>query len=271
MAIQATSEEQLRLRKRARQRLLGAGALLLTAAIVLPMVLDQSPRQLDADVVIDMGDAEPPAQPAIPTQPTPIQTVPDAPLVATPPVDNKLSAIPAVPKVDITAPVLPAENKPRPDHKAETHTNDHTNDVAQPVNVKPSVQVHVDTPKVVIKPKPETQTESKIAKPEVKAAVKVEPKPQPVIQPKVSESATHDVTPPRTQHYVVQLGAFSNAENVQQLRDRLSAVGVSTYTEKLPNGATRVRVGPYTDKAQADKALAKVSAAGVQAQIVPLK
>ena len=69
----------------------------------------------------------------------------------------------------------------------------------------------------------------------------------------------------------MQLGAFSNAENVQQLRDRLSAVGVSTYTEKLSSGATRVRVGPFSDKAEAEKAHAKIDAAGVQAQVVLLK
>jgi Sporulation related domain. len=50
----------------------------------------------------------------------------------------------------------------------------------------------------------------------------------------------------------------------------LNAVGVTTYTENLPSGATRVRAGPFGERGQADKVLAKINAAGVQAQIVPL-
>ncbi len=266
MAIQATSEEQLRLKKRARQRLLGAGALLLTAAIVLPMVLDQSPRQPNQDVVIDMGSATPSA-PAAPGRPTPIQD--EQPVIAAPAELAKSNADPAEPETATRPPIPLAESK------------SHADIVAPQINAASAVaakSVDRDVPKVVARsePKAEVKVEPKAEKPAVK------PAPQPTLkaEPKAESKAKavtlvhdekHDEKLVSTQHFVVQLGAFSNAENVQQLRDRLSAAGVSTYTEKLPSGATRVRVGPYADKAQAVQALAKVNATGVQAQVVPLK
>ncbi|BBP01786.1 SPOR domain-containing protein [Sulfuriferula nivalis] len=273
MAIQATSEEQLKFKKRARQRLLGAGALLLTAAIVLPLVLDATPRQQNADVVIDMVNpvASKLAEPVVP--PVPAKT------------EAAVSSIADAAETPSTTPQNNSEDKITEVNSASEKI---AKDVVQPAELKANAN-----PKVVpvIESKPESKVEAKpvvkvevkevvkpkqeIKKPEVKveakAVAKVEPKVVAKTEPKPSAEIPTAKAPVSSQHFVVQLGAFSNAENVQQLRDRLSAVGVVTYTEKLPSGATRVRVGPYTDKAQADKVLAKINAAGVQAQVVPLK
>jgi DedD protein len=277
MAIQATSEEQLKFKKRARQRLIGAGALLLTAAIVLPLVLDATPRQQNTDVVIDMVNptATKLTEPVLPIVPAKteaaISSIVDA--TATPSTtpkdrsENKLADINSISEKTANDVVQPAELKANETPKVEKNIESKSEPRPEPkVATKPDVKAEV---KEVTKPKQE------IKKPEVKveakAAVKVEPKVVAKAEPKSSIETSSDKTPVSTQHFVVQLGAFSNAENVQQLRDRLTAVGVVTYTEKLPSGATRVRVGPYADKAQADKVLAKVNAAGVQAQVVPLK
>ena len=48
----AESEKQLELKKRARRRLVGAAAFALTAAIILPMVMDHEPRPLTQDIQI---------------------------------------------------------------------------------------------------------------------------------------------------------------------------------------------------------------------------
>ncbi|NOT17961.1 MAG: hypothetical protein HOP20_07860 [Sulfuriferula sp.] len=250
MAIQATSEEQLRLKKRARQRLVGAGALLLTAAIVLPLMLDNSPRVSDTPVHIDMVGAPsfvaPVAAPAVASTPpatpdtTPVRVaeVPNLPTASVVP-----QAAPAVVKVPAKAvEQLPEKPKTKP---AVLDPEPKKAELKKPEPKKPE-------------PKPTQVTEPK-------PIVKVEPK-KIELKPVLADTHEHS-----NQHFVVQLGAFSNADNVQQLRDRLSAVGVVTYTEKLPSGATRVRVGPYIDKTQAEKTLAKINAAGVQAQIVALK
>ena len=275
MAIQATSEEQLSFKKRARQRLLGAGALLLTAAIVLPLVLDATPRQPHSDVIIDMVGSVKPADAPVNS----VSAIVSPSAMSQQSAENKLiDEKPSVEKDGVnsfaTPAALPKTLKPLTEkasinvaHQPETDTKlKSTVDVA--AETKPEVKsvIKADA-KAEAKPKQETK------KPEVKVETKttLEPKVAVKVEPKPPVDISHEKNAASSQHFVVQLGAFSNAENVQQLRDRLSAVGVSTYTEKLSSGATRVRVGPYADKAQADKVLAKINAAGVQAQVVPLK
>ena len=72
-------------------------------------------------------------------------------------------------------------------------------------------------------------------------------------------------------HFTVQLGVFSSAGNVEQLRAKLSAGGITTYTEKLPNGTTRVRAGSYKQRAQAEQMQARIALQGVQSSIVNLE
>jgi DedD protein len=268
MAIQATSEEQLKFKKRARQRLLGAGALLLTAAIVLPLVLDATPRQQSADVVIDMVNpsatklAEPVA-PLVPAK-TEAAVLSIADATATPSTTSKDSS--SSEKMANDA-VQPAELKAKVTPKVEQVIESKLEPKSEPkVEAKSVVKAEV---KEVTKPKQEIKKSE--VKVEAKVAAKIEPKAVAKTEFKSIIEIPSAKAPVSSQHFVVQLGAFSNAENVQQLRDRLTAVGVVTYTEKLPSGATRVRVGPYADKVLADKVLAKINAVGVQAQVVSLK
>src|SRR5438552_2007539 len=48
----ADSDVQIELKKKARRRLVGAAALAVLAAIVLPMVMDQEPKPLTQDIQI---------------------------------------------------------------------------------------------------------------------------------------------------------------------------------------------------------------------------
>jgi DedD protein len=275
MAIQATSEEQLKLKKRARQRLIGAGALLLTAAIVLPLVLDDAPRQKNADIAIDMVNSGVPGKASIPLA-SPAPQITPASTNSRVAIED-VSSTPQV-ATAVSSPVIAAHQDAVAEQKSATPTVESR--IIEPAKPRVEAQSRTEV-KPVTKPEPKVEAKSKpeVKKPQPKVEAQPEiKKPEPKVEPKAEvkhesniSEVSHDKTAQNTQHFVVQLGAFSNAENVQQLRDRLSAVGVATYTEKLPSGATRVRVGPYADKVQADKVLAKINAAGVQAQVVPLK
>ncbi|HUW28357.1 MAG TPA: SPOR domain-containing protein [Sulfuriferula sp.] len=234
MAIQATSEEQLRMRRRARRRLLGAATLLLLAAIVLPMLLDKQPRPLDRDIEI-----------RIPSQTT-------APLAAAPQV--AASAPPAPVAVPQPEPI--AADKPDTPSPAEAVGQ------TEPTATQSRTAAGADTQHKQVVPKPVAAH-----KPE-QAAGKVAEKPLPKAEAahKSAETALEKSTPPT--HFVVQLGAFSNAENVRQLRDKLLAGGIHTYTETLPSGATRVRAGPFKTREQADRTQASIALLGVQAKVV---
>jgi len=69
------------------------------------------------------------------------------------------------------------------------------------------------------------------------------------------------------QAWVVSLDAFSDKKNVTQLRSKLSAVGVKSYTEPVKTSKgelTRVRAGPFASKEAAEKARTKLAAMGLK-------
>ncbi|HEX6829074.1 MAG TPA: SPOR domain-containing protein [Burkholderiales bacterium] len=76
----------------------------------------------------------------------------------------------------------------------------------------------------------------------------------------------------RSESYVVQLDAFSNPQNAQQQKKKLSAAGIPSYTEtaKTPKGElTRVRVGPYSSREQAEQMRDRLAKLGVKSVVVP--
>jgi DedD protein len=114
-------DDNLELKKRARRRLVGAAALALLAAVVLPMVMDQEPRPLNQDVQIQIprqeGDnftARPiaPREEALP----PVAASPDTPAEpvspgVTPPVRPAGTPAPQPPEPARTEPTKPEAAK----------------------------------------------------------------------------------------------------------------------------------------------------------------
>lgn len=73
--------------------------------------------------------------------------------------------------------------------------------------------------------------------------------------------------------YVVQVGAFSSAENAKHLKDRLSANGIQAYTETVATSKgkqVRVRAGPFPTREAAEQTLAKLERLGLKGIIAPL-
>ncbi|MBI3571584.1 MAG: SPOR domain-containing protein [Gammaproteobacteria bacterium] len=61
--------------------------------------------------------------------------------------------------------------------------------------------------------------------------------------------------------WMVQVGTFSNTQNALRLRDKLKGLGHSVHTDSVTIGgkkALRLRVGPFADRAKADKAQAQI-------------
>ncbi|NWG38900.1 MAG: SPOR domain-containing protein [Hydrogenophilaceae bacterium] len=70
-----------------------------------------------------------------------------------------------------------------------------------------------------------------------------------------------------TAAFVVQVGVFSDKGNVQKVQSRISALGLRSYTEQVGN-ATRVRLGSFSTRAEADAVAAKLADAGVPGKVV---
>ena len=98
------------------------------------------------------------------------------------------------------------------------------------------------------------------------------PKAEPAAQPEAAKAPvkTEEVRAQaalKDQAWVVTLDAFSDKKNVTQLRTKLSAAGVKSYTEPVKTSKgelTRVRAGPFASKEAAEKARAKLEAMGLK-------
>lgn len=73
--------------------------------------------------------------------------------------------------------------------------------------------------------------------------------------------------------FVVQVGAFSDAERLREVRRKIEGTGLKTYTqvvETKDGSRTRVRVGPFPDKEEATKVAEKIRKLDLPASILSL-
>ena len=121
------------------------------------------------------------------------------------------------------------------------------------------------------------------AKPVTKPVTKPAPAPEtpakPVtpVEPKASAAPlpAAEAKPPAdaTGRFVVQIGAFADTAIARETRSKAEKLGFKTYTQVVDtdNGKrTRVRLGPFVSRDEADKAADKVKAAGLPAAVLTL-
>lgn len=278
-------DPDLSLKKRARRRIIGAVALALSAAIVLPLVLDSEPRQVRSDIQIRIPSRDTPvseradgsdkspakesdaaaratAQPAVLAEPadraaakpgtaeTAAMTAPAAALAApgaapAPVSSGKASAL-EVPK---------ARPEPKPELKPERKSEP---------KPEPKAAVRAE-------PKPEPKAPSKSEpKPVVKAEPKPEPKPEPRIDPKPA-AKPEAKSDPSAASFQLQVGAFASEKAAIDQVERVRRLGAKAYTERIKTDQGdrfRVRVGPYPGRDAAEQARGKLRAAGVEVSVV---
>jgi len=112
------------------------------------------------------------------------------------------------------------------------------------------------------------------------AAAAVAPSPPPaskVVEAKVPAKPPAPVEPKALAEgpgrFVVQLGAFADASGVRDTRAKVDKLGLHTYTQTIDTDKgkrTRVRVGPFASRDEAEQVAAKVKAAGLQAAVLTL-
>jgi len=125
----------------------------------------------------------------------------------------------------------------------------------------------VVTPVPVEEPQPPESSEA------VKVVeVPVEPKPVPEAKPaapaeKPADAKKPEPAPAKTaavkieDGWMVQVGTFTNLQNATRLRDKLKGLGLSVHTDTVTvsgKKAMRLRVGPYAERAKADRAQAQI-------------
>lgn len=219
------------LRKRATRRLIAAVVLIAAAVAALTFVSNYPAEKLAGPAPAEQVAAVP--EKPVPTEPPPAEPPPEAPVEPPPPPADE-------------AP--PAPEPPPPPEVA-----------SQPG--KAPVQ-------------PAKPAAAPARTPALSAAVPREQPAAPAAKPAPAEKAAapqarQPAPPPRQEPapkgYVVQLGVFGNLDNARQLQERLAQNGIKSYTE------TRVNVGPFHSKAEADQALAKLRSMGISAVVAPTR
>ena len=73
--------------------------------------------------------------------------------------------------------------------------------------------------------------------------------------------------------FIVQVGAFAEVAKAREARLKVESAGLKTYTQVAETTAgkrIRVRVGPFSSRADADRAASKIKTLGLSASILTL-
>jgi DedD protein len=73
--------------------------------------------------------------------------------------------------------------------------------------------------------------------------------------------------------FVVQVGAFTDAATLRETRARVEKLGLKTYTQVIEGDAgrrTRVRVGPFATREEANAVAGRLKAAGLPGSVLAL-
>jgi DedD protein len=231
-------------RTRARQRLIGAAVLVVIGVVGFPLVFETQPRPIPVDVPIELPRRDATATPSVTAAPNtrtgkaatkPAPVAEDTAVAA--PRDEVITETRAEAGREVAAPAV----------AASTATNAAERGAAKPTPAKPVAEA----PK-----KPETA-----AKPAESTRAKA------LLDDKPAAAA------PDATRFVVQVGAFAEADAARETRLKVEKLGLKTYTQVATTAAgnrIRVRVGPFASREEADKALAKARAAGVAAVVLTL-
>ncbi|MGU3629324.1 SPOR domain-containing protein [Comamonas sp. C24C] len=286
----AQGESVEAMRRRARHRLIGAAVLVLIGVVGFPLLFDTQPRPIPVNIPIEIPDQANSAPEVVPGTQVASQTVaPSGRVAANASLDDgeevlAPSARPAAPAAAAIAPAAPVVGAAVTAAAAGTAAV-----VASQVKPEPKPEVKPQ-PKPEVKPerKPEPKPEKPKAevKPEVKPEIKKpEAKPEPKHKPeapKVDEAArarallegrsTSEAAPAKeaaatNERFIVQIGAFAEVGKANEIKGKLGA-GAFTQTVDTKDGKrTRVRMGPFKSREEAEKAAARAKSLGLPASV----
>ena len=233
----SSADVDLQLKKRARRRLIGAVAFAGLAAVVLPMVMDDEPKQQIQEVQI-----------RIPGQ----DQTPFAPKLAKAPVASEAPASPPPAKAETPPPAPVSKAAEKPVEKPAAPEKVEKTEKAVKVEKAPAPPAPKPAEKTVDKAPVDNSEAQRAAA--ILAGKPVEPRDKPAAAANGNGQ------------FVILIGAFANPANVKQLQSKIGEMGIKVFTEPLesPGGTkTRVRAGPFPNREAADKALEKIKRIGV--------
>lgn len=272
-------------KKRARRRLIGAVALVLAAIIVLPMVFDSEPKPGSQKISIEIPSKDTPLATTNPVRVGGNATVPTNYEGLVQGID-KSEEIVAAPKTSAVAKLDDARNVVKVESATSQKSIEKNSDKKIEVGAV-NKTVMPNLPPVTNKVTQDTvkKTEAKVdAKAETKTEVKKENKDDAARALALLEGRalpvdeTKDTAKPTPQSgtatgsFTVQVAALNSPEKIRELQAKLKAASITSYTQKITTKTgevSRIRVGPFANKAEAEKIRAKLVKLGLNGSLVP--
>ncbi len=237
-------------RRRARHRLTGAVVLVLLAVVGFPLLFDTQPRPVSVDTPIVVPDRQKTLALAS-NVPVPAAQAPAKPLLP----NTEAVTVPAQSSLDAREEVVPKPAAPVADKPVD-----------QPAEKRADLPADKPAEKPVI-----TKAE---VKPEAKPEAKVPTPPKPKDDGQKAQALLEGKpVKPAASRVAIQVGAFTDAAKIRDVRSKLEQAGLKTYTqvvEKDGKSTTRIRVGPFETKEEADKAAARIRKLDLPAAVLKL-
>ncbi len=234
-------------KQQARWRFIGATILALFAVVLLPLALESEPRQSMANVDVSIPNREDLGRQTAYWPDTSFKKTVAAPAGAERPGLFTRQEMPAVDANRFNPGGAPAARAVVPvDAQADKRPDAVTKTSAE----APAAR---QAPEVLAKAAPP------------KASV---PKPPPMPERRTNPNKLEAASP---SGYVVQIGAFSSGKGARAQVKRARELGFKAYTQRIKTkkgDRIRVRVGPYLDRTQANKAREKLRAKGIDTALI---
>ncbi len=209
------------IKKQARRRLVGAAALALLAAILLPVAMDSEPAPSGQELDISIPD----------------RNAPQPPLAA----QDRMQPEVVQPRVE-PLPLEETESVPRATTPAAASTS---------LQTAPRQSVPAHSAPVPVSPEPSATNSAPSLSESDRARAILEGRMDPA--PVAVAAATSE--------FVLQVAAFNSETRAETLRAELVKQGFKAYVEKVGD-ISRVRVGPFKAKNEAEKVAASLRASG---------
>ena len=233
-------------RTRARRRLIGAAVLVGIGIIGFPLLFETQPRPIAVDIPIEIPSRDQAAPLKLPTA-------------------KASGAVAARPAEPAPAPVAAASAAaPAPTPAPAPAQAPAQAAVAEPVPASPAASAPVE--REFIETPPPARAAASAAQRDAQRA-------QSILEGKPVATATSTASAPKTARYVVQAGAYTDSATLREARQKVEKLGLKTYTQVIESDAgsrTRVRVGPFDSREEADKAAARIKSAGLAANVLTL-
>ncbi|HET7524462.1 MAG TPA: SPOR domain-containing protein [Burkholderiaceae bacterium] len=244
-------------RARARRRLIGAAALLGVGVIGFPLLFETQPRPIPVDIPIEIPKKE--GAPSLPLPPP--RTASAAPATARVS-SGVVSERTTEPARESSATVTRTEAAPSTEPRRDS----------PPARSEPAPKA---TPAPKTTPPPEARNDGARARALLEGQTPASAA-SPATKPATVVAAAQSAKPaPSTDagRFVVQVGAYGEANSARDMRQRVDKLGLKSYTQVVEiDGAKRirVRVGPFAAREDAEKAAGTLKAAGLPAAVLTL-